>query len=82
MQNHIDHDDFNEKNKDLLEQIRKESIQLEEDAVKCKKEWDNIDRWASRDDDDNNQCYFDNWQPYEPVIDFERFWQAKKHGKI
>ncbi len=82
MINYIDHDDFNEKNKELLDQIRKESKKLEEDAEKCKKEWDDIDQWASGDLDDDNNCYFDAWIPYEPVIGFKRFYQAKKHGKV
>jgi len=72
-------------NKKILN-IIKECDHLTEDASKCKREWDDIDRWASNSDiddkiDDLDAFYKDRWQPYDSCA--EPFLRSKylKHGK-
>lgn len=75
------------KRKPLLDEIDREVKQRNLDAAKCKKEWDDIDRWATRgaELDDNTDDYdmycTDNWQPYEPCVEpFQRSKYLKYHG--
>lgn len=67
--------------------IYKECEKIKQDASKCKREWDDIDRWATNgselnDEDDEFDAYYrDHWQPYETCV--EPFLRSKylKYGK-
>jgi len=59
-----------EEERKICEECRK----IKEDSLKCKKEWDDIDRWATHSelndqDDDCALWYKDSWHPYEPIVD-------------
>lgn len=69
-----------------LKRLYEECDKVKEDSSKCKKEWDDIDRWASGvemsdDTDDYDITGDDNWQPYNSCV--EPFLRSKylKHER-